>query len=100
MTMPRYTATFAANVRAYACVTVIAADEDAAHERFKQIADVMNNNPEDWPAEVANTLFEPEYDTLGDYDYLEDCGLDDAPDNADQQSGRCYQDGGASRPKP
>jgi hypothetical protein len=74
MTMPKYYATFAANVRAYTTVTIEAADEAAAHQRFQELAAAMGNDVhmEDFPEETQDIVFSPEYDTLTDIEYLED----------------------------
>lgn len=70
--MPKYTATFAANVRVYAPVTVEAADDNAAHQRFQELAAKMNIGWSD-----GDAVFDPEWDTLADIEYLEDCGMDE-----------------------
>jgi len=74
--MPKYNATFAASVRAYATVTVEAADEDAAHARFKELAAAMADGGGDWPAEACNARFDPDWEQLDEIEYLDDCGID------------------------
>jgi hypothetical protein len=72
--VPKFNATIAADVRAYACVTVDAEDEEAAHDRFKAIAAALARGEK--TPETATTVFDPDFDTLAEYEYLEDCGID------------------------
>jgi hypothetical protein len=67
--MTKYFVTIAANVRAYATVEIEAANEDAAWQRAKDIA--ASENIWDEP-EIEDVTFEPEYDTLDEFEPLED----------------------------
>lgn len=79
--MPKYTATFAGNVRAYTTVEIEATDEDAAHQRFQELAAMMaddsGTDEKDYPEEIADLVFNPQYDTLNEIEYLEDCEMDE-----------------------
>jgi len=71
-TMKKYTVTIAANVRAYATVTIEAADEDAAWQRAKDIAAALPDWTQGEPTEIDGVVFEPDYATLTDFEALDD----------------------------
>jgi hypothetical protein len=72
--MPKWTVTIAANVRAYATVEIEADDEDAAWQRAKDIVSA----PAMWsePEMADDVFFVPEYDTLDDFELLDDLRLE------------------------
>jgi hypothetical protein len=70
--MPKFMITVAANVRAYGCMMVEAEDEEAAWVRAKEAVADYNHSPE-----MQDVLFDPAYDSLSDFEVLEDCGIDE-----------------------
>src|SRR5262245_31390795 len=72
--MPKFTATFAGNVRAYAAVSVEAADPDVALRRFREIAEAMARG--DTPPEVAETVFTADWDQLAEVEFVEELGIE------------------------
>jgi hypothetical protein len=71
-TMKTYTVTIAANVRAYATIEIEAADEHAAWQRATDIAAALENGAQGEPAEMDGVVFEAAYDTISDFEALED----------------------------
>jgi hypothetical protein len=68
--MMKFTVTLAANVRAYTTIEIEAADEEAAFERAKAIAD----SP--WAHPGTDMVFNPDYSTLSDIEVLDDLMFD------------------------
>jgi hypothetical protein len=73
--MAKFNVTLAGNVRAYACVTIEADNEDAAWQRAKDIA--ASDNIWGEPEIACGVTFDPSFDDIYDIEALEDCGLDE-----------------------
>lgn len=73
-----YTVTIACNVRAYATVEIEAADEEAAQRRAEELVDELKNpsNYKHESPELEDVVFNPEYDTLNDYELLDDLRME------------------------
>ena len=70
--MKTYQFTIAGNVRAYGTVVIEAEDEEAAEKRAQEIVAAMNSCTAPEPSEMADVVFDAAYDTLDEFDSLED----------------------------